>query len=334
MKLTWFRHDTNAASDAKLSALTFDHGLEAYGLYWLVVELITADVSETNVTFALNHEPRMLGRMYNRSEQQIVELLHAMVKFGLLEYGPITEGGPRKFTCRSLGRRLTQSQTSSPTMRKIISQLREEPVTADVSGHSQSSQGDLGLQPSNGGSHDNVMTHPDNVMNREEKRREEERRVEERESAHANEKFDGESQSQNQSQSDQSQSKQSGRSDPIPHRLPDDFQLSASDIGYAYDVLGLVVDVQPMFRKFCNHHRANGSKRADWSAAWCKWVDDEKSYGINLPKPMPSFTVVDGGAGGESTRARSITKNLTDTDWAEGIELDDCEPTNLADREA
>ena len=37
----WFRHDSNAKDDAKIMLMIEDLGLEAYGIYWILIETLT-----------------------------------------------------------------------------------------------------------------------------------------------------------------------------------------------------------------------------------------------------------------------------------------------------
>ena len=53
--MRWFKHMTHSAYDEKLSQLRDEYGLEGYGFWWSIVEIIAAQVDEneqTSVTFS------------------------------------------------------------------------------------------------------------------------------------------------------------------------------------------------------------------------------------------------------------------------------------------
>ena len=59
--MVWFKHDSNAATDAKIKKLLIKYGAEGYAIYWHCVELIVSDISETNITFELEHDCEIIA---------------------------------------------------------------------------------------------------------------------------------------------------------------------------------------------------------------------------------------------------------------------------------
>lgn len=123
-----------------------DYGASGYGLYWYCVELIAQNISDTNITFELEHDARIIARNLNLTVQETKDMMQKMIK---LELFSISKNN--KLACYALAKRLDQSMTSNSKFRGLISQIKEQ-------------------------NHDKVMTksieHHDKVM-QEEKRREE-----------------------------------------------------------------------------------------------------------------------------------------------------------------
>ena len=149
--MKWFKHDTDASIDAKLQELLLDYGASGYGLYWYCVELIAQNISDTNITFELEHDARIIARNLNLTVQETKDMMQKMIK---LELFSISKNN--KLACYALAKRLDQSMTSNSKFRNLISQIKTS-------------------------SHDKVMIESepplDKVM-QEEKRREEKRREE------------------------------------------------------------------------------------------------------------------------------------------------------------
>jgi len=148
--LKWFKHDSDASIDAKLQELLLDYGAAGYGLYWYCLELISQNVSASNITFELDHDARIIARNLNLSIAETKDMMKKMVELGLFDISK-----NQKLACYAMAKRLDQSMTSNKEMRKIIDSFK--------------------------GNHDGVMTESivrhDKVM-QEEKRREEKREEE------------------------------------------------------------------------------------------------------------------------------------------------------------
>lgn len=143
--MEWFKHDTNAANDAKIKKLLIRHGAVGYAVYFHCLELIAGNVSRTNITFELEHDAEIIADDLrirgdgSRSGADIVsEIMRTIVSLGLFE-----EDGGRIF-CLKLLRRLDCSMTSSPQLRQMIQDAKEA--------------------PRKNRDRDSVMTAPDNIM--------------------------------------------------------------------------------------------------------------------------------------------------------------------------
>lgn len=140
--MKWFRHDASANRDAKLQKLRIKYGLEGYGLYWYCIELIAEDVEESKLTFELEHDAEIIAFNTGSHHEKVQEMMAYMVKLGLFE------NRDGVITCFKLAKRLDQSSTSNPQMRKIISDLKKNPDK---------------IMTESGCNHDAVMTESDQI---------------------------------------------------------------------------------------------------------------------------------------------------------------------------
>lgn len=141
--MQWIKHDTNANQDAKLKRVRMKYGLEGYGLYWYLIELIAADVDQNNLTFELEHDAEIISFDTGIHVERINEMMSYMVNVGLFECAN------NAITCLKLLKRLDQSMTSNKKMRELITKAKA--------------------------SHDGVMMKSDSVM--QEENRIEEKRI-------------------------------------------------------------------------------------------------------------------------------------------------------------
>ena len=116
--MKWFKHDSNASSDAKLERVIMKYGLKGYGLYWYCLELIAANVKESCITFELEHDAEVISHRTGINYELVQEMMTYMVNLGLFENKDGT------ITCLKMAKRLDQSMTSNPDMRKIINKLK------------------------------------------------------------------------------------------------------------------------------------------------------------------------------------------------------------------
>jgi hypothetical protein len=116
--MRWFKHDSNANTDAKLKRVRIKYGLEGYGLYWYCLELIAGDVSKEKITFELEHDAEIIAYDTGLHYERVQEMMTFMVNLGLFEQD---EG---MITCIKMAQRMDQSMTSNPEMRKIIERFK------------------------------------------------------------------------------------------------------------------------------------------------------------------------------------------------------------------
>ncbi len=120
--MRWVKHDTDANMDAKMQVVLLDYGLEGYGLYWYCIELIARKISPENTRFRLEHDVRIIAKNTGSAAEKVTEILECFIELGLFER---TDGF---VTCMKLAKRLDNSMTSNPELRKVIAQVKSKPV--------------------------------------------------------------------------------------------------------------------------------------------------------------------------------------------------------------
>lgn len=136
--MKWFKHDTDASNDAKIKKLIIKHGAEGYAVYFHCLELIAGGVCSENITFELEHDSEIIAdnlKIKSEPGESSIDKVNRIMKT-IIDQG-LFEDSENKITCLKLAKRLDQSMTSNPEMRKIIEKIKN---------------------------HDSVMTVPDKVM--------------------------------------------------------------------------------------------------------------------------------------------------------------------------
>lgn len=141
--MKWFKHDTDAHSDAKLRKLLIRHGAVAYAVYFHCLELIASEVNELNFDFMLEHDAEIIADnlkvrpVGDKSGGEIVaEILQELVTLNLLE----EKSG--QLYCTKMLKRLDSSMTSSKSpMRKIIQQTKNHGSASENHGSTSKSHG-------------------------------------------------------------------------------------------------------------------------------------------------------------------------------------------------
>ncbi|MDH4127679.1 MAG: DUF4373 domain-containing protein [Spirochaetota bacterium] len=150
--MIWFKHDSNAASNAKIKKLILKYGAEGYAIYFHCIELITEAVSDSNITFQLEHDSEIIAdnlKIKGNSNQSGIDRVNEIMRY-ILSLNLFEENNG-KITCYKLLKRLDLSMTSNQKMRNLITIAKNN--------------------------HDTVMINHDTVM--QEKKRKEENRKEE-----------------------------------------------------------------------------------------------------------------------------------------------------------
>ncbi len=127
--MKYFKHDSDAAQDAKLRRLRMKYGMEGYGVYWFILELIARNVEQHNLTFELEHDAELIAVDTGIHHERVQEMMRAMVDLGLFENvnGIIT--------CLKMA-----SRTDEYTQ-KLIAKAKKSGTVLRLSGHTPDSVG-------------------------------------------------------------------------------------------------------------------------------------------------------------------------------------------------
>ena len=117
--IKWFKHDTGAYSDAKLMKVKHKYGMEGYGLYWHMIELIAGCVSAKNITFELEHDAEIIAKEWRIDQMRVQEMMSFMVNMGLFEEA---DG---HITCLKLAKRLDDTNAKNPQIREIVNKINK-----------------------------------------------------------------------------------------------------------------------------------------------------------------------------------------------------------------
>ena len=169
--MKWFKHDSDASSDAKIKKLLIRYGAVGYAVYFHCLELIAGNVSNDNITFELEHDSEIIAdnlRIRGTSDKSGVQVVEEIMRY-LIDLN-LFENHDGRITCFKMIKRLDSSMTSNSRFRKLILEAKSH--------HTLLSNN----HDSNAKSHDPVMMNHDSVMqeeNRREEKRIEEKRIEE-----------------------------------------------------------------------------------------------------------------------------------------------------------
>lgn len=83
--MKWFKHDSDAHTDAKLRRVRLKYGMQGYGLYWYCLELIARGVEKHRLTFELEHDAELISADTGISRELVEEMMRFMASAGLFE---------------------------------------------------------------------------------------------------------------------------------------------------------------------------------------------------------------------------------------------------------
>jgi hypothetical protein len=123
--MKWFKHDSNATQDAKIKKLIIRYGATGYAIYFHCLELIAGNVSETNLTFELEHDSEIIAdnlRIQGSHDRSGINLVEEIMRF-IVEIGLFEQSGDKIF-CFKLLKRLDASMASDG-FRRMIAKAKE-----------------------------------------------------------------------------------------------------------------------------------------------------------------------------------------------------------------
>lgn len=123
--MQWFKHDSDAYADSKIKKLIFRYGPIGYAIYFHCIELIAGDVSETNLTFELEHDSEIIAdnlKIQGTATQSAIDIVQEIMRY-MVSLGLFEDSGDRIF-CNKLLKRLDASMTSNSRFRKAIADTK------------------------------------------------------------------------------------------------------------------------------------------------------------------------------------------------------------------
>jgi len=125
--MNWFQHDTDSTQDAKIKKLLIHHGAIGYAVYFHCLELIASDISESNLTFELEHDSEIIAAnlfIKGTSDKSGIDIVEEIMR-DIIEIGLFSQCDGHVF-CFKLLKRMSLSMTSNPTFRTAINKKKEE----------------------------------------------------------------------------------------------------------------------------------------------------------------------------------------------------------------
>lgn len=119
--MKWFKHDSDANTDAKLKKVRHKYGIEGYGLYWYCIELIAGSISTKNISFELEEDAEIIALEWRLDQIKVQEIMLYMVDIDLFD---ISDNN--RIRCLKLAKRLDDTNAKNPHIKKIISQIDSE----------------------------------------------------------------------------------------------------------------------------------------------------------------------------------------------------------------
>lgn len=123
--MNWFKHDTDATQDAKLKKLIIRHGTDGYAIYFHCLELIASDVSETNLTFELEHDSEIIAddlHIVGTAGKSGIQVVQEIMCY-IIELNLFSESNGHIF-CFKLLKRIDASMTSNERFRAMITEAK------------------------------------------------------------------------------------------------------------------------------------------------------------------------------------------------------------------
>jgi hypothetical protein len=132
--MRWFKHMTATKDDEKIVELLAFGGLEAYGFYWAVVELIARQMEKESDKCSVTYPLPYLSRQLYCHHNKVTNLLGKLQVTGLMEVNKIEVDGRVNFkiTCPNLLKyrdEYTAKKTKNRDKIKTISRQTQEQET-------------------------------------------------------------------------------------------------------------------------------------------------------------------------------------------------------------
>ena len=138
--MKWFKHDSDAHTDAKLKRVRHKYGIVGYGIYWYCLELIAGKIDKKNITFELEEDAELIAVEWNLDQIKVEEIMRFFVDIRLFECENSV------ITCFKLAKRLDDTNAKNPQIKSILARLF--PNDSELIGESPNNSGQNRLEES------------------------------------------------------------------------------------------------------------------------------------------------------------------------------------------
>lgn len=131
--MKWFKHDTDATTDAKVKKLLIKYGVTGYAIYFHCLELIAGDISETNITFELEHDAEIIAddlRIHGTAGKSGIDIVNEIMLY--IIHLNLFQSSNGTIYCFKLLKRLNTSMTSNEKMRNMITEAKQSHDTVMI----------------------------------------------------------------------------------------------------------------------------------------------------------------------------------------------------------
>ena len=143
--MKWFKHMTRSLTDAKIEILIMKFGIEAYGVYFGVLEIIAGNLTSDNVTFEIEHNIELLAHKWKIDTIRLGHIIQECFNLELLE---LCESG--HWACYKLVKYVDDTLSKN----QEIKNMAKNPKYLEAKGKigiliDDGDNGDPGITPSN-----------------------------------------------------------------------------------------------------------------------------------------------------------------------------------------
>lgn len=119
--MRWFKHFSDARNDKKVSRLIDKYGIEGYGLYFAIIEMISCQLSSENPMPDLEEEAQDMARIFKMDTLKVEEIIKYCINEGLFQINIET----KRVICLKLLTHLDNHLARNPEIRKILSNFKK-----------------------------------------------------------------------------------------------------------------------------------------------------------------------------------------------------------------
>src|SRR5271157_2644713 len=82
--MRWFKHLSQARSDEKISAFVAENGLEGYGFWWLMLEILANKLEKNSIHAEVTYHFKEWPKMCGLSSRKFIKMCSSSAHHGLM----------------------------------------------------------------------------------------------------------------------------------------------------------------------------------------------------------------------------------------------------------